>query len=259
MIDIHTHIIPDLDDGPPDMETSVGMGRIAAVEGITAIISTSHSKECSEVGFAGMRSRLNDVWVAWVEAGLDIRLELGVEIFLTPDTPADLKSGALWTLAGSDYVLVELPYQPWPAYAERALFDLQLAGYIPILAHPERYTAIQADPNLMYALAERGILSQVTAGALLSEHNSPIRRCAETLVRHNMVQFLSSDAHGITARKRMPVLQSAMKAVEALVGPEIAAAMVSSNPSHILSKKYLAPEAEPVTSRKWSIGRLFGK
>src|SRR5947207_7907954 len=106
MIDIHTHIVPAIDDGPPDMEASVGMGRIAAEEGITAIIATSHSKESAEVGFKEMRSKLNDVWVAWVEAGLDIRLEMGMEIFLTPDTPADLKSGKLWTLAGSNYVLV---------------------------------------------------------------------------------------------------------------------------------------------------------
>jgi protein-tyrosine phosphatase len=259
MIDIHTHIIPDIDDGPPDMETSVSMGRIAAGEGITAIISTPHSKESADVGFEGMRGKLNDVWVAWVVAGLDIRLELGVEIFLTPDTPADLKSGKLWTLAGSDYVLVELPYQPWPSYTERALFDLQLAGYIPILAHPERYTAIQSDPNLMYALAERGILAQVTAGALVSEHGGPARRCAETLVRHNMAQFLSSDAHGITPRKRMPMLRQAMQAIEALAGHEIAAAMVSHNPSHILAKKYLTPEPERVTPRKWTIGRLFGR
>src|SRR6266542_4098448 len=116
MIDIHIHIIPDLDDGPPDMETSVGMGRLAAEEGITAIVSTSHSEESAVVGLEGMRGRLEAVSKAWSDAGLGIRLELGVEIFLTPDTPAHLKSGKLWTLAGSRYALVELPYQPWPAY-----------------------------------------------------------------------------------------------------------------------------------------------
>jgi protein-tyrosine phosphatase len=259
MIDIHIHIIPALDDGPPDMETSVGMGRLAAEEGITAIISTSHSEESSAVGLDGMQARLDAVRAAWTEAGLDIRLELGVEIFLNPNTPADLKSGKLWAMAGSRYVLVELPYQPWPTYTERVLFDLQLAGYVPILAHPERYTAIQTDPNVMYALAERGVLAQVTAGALVGDHGSPARRCAETLVRHNMVQFLSSDAHGLTLRKRMPHLKQALAAVEGLAGSEIASAMVLDNPSSILENRYLAAEPERVSARKWSLGRLLGR
>jgi protein-tyrosine phosphatase len=257
MIDIHTHIIPGLDDGPPDMETSIAMGRIAAQEGITAMISTSHSKESSALGYEAMRQRLEEVRAAWAGDGLDIRLELGVEIFLTPDTLSDLKSGKVWTLAGSRYVLVELPYQPWPVYAERVLFDLQLAGYVPILAHPERYTAIQADPNLQYSLAERGILSQVTAGALLGDHGSPARRSAETLVLHKLAQIISSDTHGLTQRKRTPQLLQALQVAEGLVGVEAARAMVAGNPARVLLNEHLAPEPERVSPQKWSIGRLF--
>jgi protein-tyrosine phosphatase len=257
MIDIHTHIIPSLDDGPPDMDTSVAMGRMAAQEGITAMISTSHSEESSAVGYQGMQQRLEEVRAAWAGEGLNIRLELGVEIFLTPDTLADLKSGRLWTLAGSRYVLVEVPYQPWPAYTERALFELQLAGYLPILAHPERYTAIQADPNLMYSLAERGVLSQVTAGALLGDHGSPARRCAETLILHGLAQILSSDTHGLTQRKRTPQLLHALEVAEGLVGAEAAQAMVNDNPACILSHRHLTPEPERVNPQKWSLGRLF--
>lgn len=259
MIDIHTHIIPALDDGPPDMETSVGMGRIAAREGITAIISTSHSEECAAVGREGMQSLLDDVRAAWGGAGLDIRLELGVEIFLTPSTLADLGSGKLWTLAGSSYILVEIPYHPWPAFTERVLSDLQLAGYAPILAHPERYTAIQSDPNLMYSLAERGILSQVTAGALLGGHGSTAKRTAETLIRYGLAQFLSSDAHGITTRKRTPTLRPALDLVETLAGTQAAHAMVIDNPSHILENRPLAPDPQPVEKLGWSLGRLFGR
>ncbi len=259
MIDIHTHIIPDLDDGPSDMETSVGMGRIAQQEGITAIISTSHSKESTAVGYEGMTARLNEVRAAWAAAGLDTRLELGMEIFLTPDTPSDLKARKVWPLADSRYILVELPYQPWPAFTERILFDLQLAGYLPILAHPERYTAIQADPNVMYALGERGVLSQVTASALLGGHGEATKRCAQTLVRHNMAQFLSSDAHGVTARKRMPELRRALQVIEDLGGPELAEAMVIENPSRILTNQHLTPEPERVAPRKWSLSRLLGR
>jgi protein-tyrosine phosphatase len=259
MIDIHTHIIPDLDDGPPDMETSVGMGRIAAGEGITAMISTSHSKESSAIGFEAMRQRLEEVRAAWEGDGLGIRLELGVEIFLTPDTLSELKSGAVWTLAGSSYVLVELPYQPWPVYTERVLFDLQLAGYVPILAHPERYTAIQADPNLMYSLAERNVLSQITAGALLGDHGNLAKRSAETLAAHRLAQIISSDSHGLTQRKRTPQLLQALQVAEGLVGVEAARAMVTDNPARILANEHIVPEPRQVSPQKWSIGRLFGR
>lgn len=257
MIDIHTHIIPDLDDGPPDIKTSVSMGRVAAEEGIEAIISTSHSDEAANAGYDAMLARLEEVRRAWAEAGLSIRLELGVEIFLRPDTVAALRSGALWTLAGSRYVLVEVVYQPWPTYADQALFDLQLAGYTPILAHPERYVPIQNDPNRMYALAERGVLSQVTSAALLGDQGPRARKCAEVLVKHGLTQFLSSDAHGLTTRMRLPRLREALQVAEELVGKEAAQALVDENPAHILSKMPLTPNPEKVSGRKWSLGGLF--
>lgn len=257
MIDLHTHIIPDLDDGPPDMETSVGMGRIAAEEGIGAIVSTSHSDEAALVGRAGMEASLEAVREAWAGAGLNIRLELGVEIFLMPDTPAALKSGVLWTLAGSRYLLVETPYQPWPTYADKTLFDLQLAGYTPILAHPERYTPIQNDPNRMYALVERGILAQVTAAALLGAQGPAAKKCAETLVRHGLAHFISSDAHGLTARKRLPQLRAAVHVAADLVGVEAAHALVQANPTHVLANTTFEVAPEKVQGHKWSLGGLF--
>lgn len=230
------------------------MGRIASDDGITAIISTSHSVEAVEVGRVELEERLQEVRAAWQGAGLDILLYLGVEIYLTPQTPLDLELGRLWPLAGSRYLLVELPYQPWPAYADGVMFDLQLMGYIPILAHPERYTAIVHDPNRMYALAERGILSQVTAAALLGAHGGEARRSCETLLKHGLAQFLSSDAHGLTERKRVPRLREALRAATDFVGEQQALALVLDNPAHILSDTPLDFTSERVPPRK----RLFG-
>lgn len=257
MIDIHAHILPDLDDGPADMEASVGMGLIAAQEGITGIISTSHGDEATIVGYEAMQARLEAVRKAWGEAGLDIRLELGMEIYLRLDTVHELKEGRLWTMAASQYVLVELPYQLWPPYAEDALFALQVAGYVPILAHPERYGAIQADPGKMYALAARGVLGQVTAAALMGEHNSRVKKCADTLVRHNLVQFISTDAHG--TGRRSPHMAEAVKAAESLVGADRAREMALDNPRRILLKEEIAPDPEPVEERKGFFGSLFGR
>ncbi len=227
MIDIHAHIIPALDDGPADMEASVALGAIAEREGIRAMISTSHSTEVLQVGHAGMRKRLAEVKKAWREAMLNIRLELGVEIYLRPDTVDDLRAGRLWSLAGSRYVLVEVPYQPWPTYADDALYALQLAGYVPVLAHPERYVAIQEDLNKMYELSQRGILGQVTAAALLGEHGTATKKCAEMLMRHDMVQFIATDSH--SAKWRSPKVREALILAEDMIGQERAGLLAAAD------------------------------
>ncbi|HET6314238.1 MAG TPA: CpsB/CapC family capsule biosynthesis tyrosine phosphatase [Chloroflexia bacterium] len=258
MIDIHTHIIPALDDGPTDMDVSVAMGEIAAQEGTKVLISTSHSAEAGAVGYEGMLARLAEVRAAWASAGIDIRLELGVEVFLDYETVESLRSGKLWTLAGSQYVLVEVPYTPWPAYAERALFDLQTAGYTPILAHPERYTAVQDDPNLLYRLVQRGILAQVTSAALLGEQGEKVHRTAEVLVRHGLAQFLASDGHNVKTKRRMPLLREAVQAASHLIGEEAALALVTTNPSAVLENRAIEVAPEPVELRKSFLGGLFG-
>lgn len=257
MIDIHAHIIPKLDDGPTDMETSVGLGMIAEREGIQAIISTSHSAEACAAGYQEMMARLNGVRTAWQSAGLRIRLDLGVEIYLRPDTADNIKAGLLWTLAGSKYVLVELPYQPWPAYAEEALFALQLAGYVPILAHPERYTAIQADPGKMYELAQRGVLAQVTASALLGDTGGASKKSAEVLMKHNLVQFIATDAH--SSRWRTPEVREALLVAEDLVGIERVGLMAQTNPAKVLANQEIIAEPIEPAKRKGIFGGLFGR
>lgn len=257
MIDIHSHILPALDDGPADMETSVALGVIAEREGIQAMVSTSHSTEVLQIGHAGMRKRLAEVKKAWREAGIGIRLELGVEIFLRPDTVDDLQAGRLWSLAGSKYVLVEVPYQPWPTYADDALYALQLAGYVPILAHPERYVAIQDDLNKMYALSQRGILGQVTAAALLGEHGGPTKKCAEMLMRHDMVQFIATDSH--SPKWRSPKVREALILAEDMLGLERAGALAQDNPERVLANLDIVAEPREPDRKKGLFGGLFGR
>jgi protein-tyrosine phosphatase len=258
MIDIHCHILPNFDDGPADMETSIGMGQIAAAEGFKGIISTSHGDEAALEGREMMKARLETVREAWAKAGLDIRLELGMEIYLRPGTLDQLKFGHLWPLAGSRYVLVEVPYQPWPPYADETLFSLQVAGYVPILAHPERYTAIQSDPNKMYTLAERGILGQVTAAALTGDHGSTIKKCADTLLRHGLVQFIATDAHG--TGRRSPRMKDALAYAEAAIGSDQARRLVRKNPAYILYNREIPVNPTPVDSqRKNFFGGLFNR
>jgi protein-tyrosine phosphatase len=257
MIDIHAHIIPGLDDGPADMAASVGMGHIYAGEGVSCVVSTSHSKEATGAGRPAIEERLGEVEVAWRKAGIPVDIVLGVEVYLSPDTVGDLRGGRLWTLGGSRYVLVEVPYQPWPVYADAALFDLRLAGYVPILAHPERYTAIQDNPAKMLDLLEHGVLCQVTAGALVLKSGNAVRKTAELLVRHRLAQFIATDAH--SPHWRGPDVREALRAAERLVGEEAVRAMTVDNPLHILADSPIQPNPEHIAPRKGRFGGLFGR
>jgi protein-tyrosine phosphatase len=257
MIDIHAHILPGLDDGPTDMEASVGMGRIYASEGVTCVFSTSHSQEVAEEGRARIEEGLGQVRAAWRDAGIQVDLVLGVEVYLRPDTLDDLRDGRLWTLGDSRYVLVEVPYQPWPVYADAALHDLRLAGYVPILAHPERYTVIQERPEKMVELLEQGVLCQVTAGALLLKSGNAVRRTADLLVKHRLAQFIATDAH--SPHWRSPEVRDALQAAERLAGAEAVRAMTVDNPLHILAGSPIQPDPDPLPPRKNRFGGLFGR
>jgi protein-tyrosine phosphatase len=257
MIDIHAHILPGLDDGPADMASSIGMGHIYAGEGVSCVFSTSHSKEVAEEGRVAIEERLTEVQAAWRGAGIKVDVVLGVEVYLTPGTVDDLRGGRLWTLGGSRYVLVELPYQPWPTYADAALFDLRVAGYVPILAHPERYTLIQDRPEKMAELLEHGVLCQVTAGALLLKSGNAVRRTAELLVRHRLAQFIATDAH--SPHWRSPDVREALRAAEHMVGEEAVRRMTVDNPLHILAGSPIEPDPEAIPPRKGRLGGLFGR
>lgn len=259
MIDIHAHILPGVDDGAKTLEDSLAMARQAATDGTTDLICTSHSAEWFEIGrLSEMETHIRRVQDALDAAGVRLKLWPGMEIFLSPYTPRHLGEGRAWPLAGSHYVLVEVPYDPWPAYADQTLFQLQIDGYAPILAHPERYVAIQRDPNMMYRLAERGVLAQVTAGALAGHYGDPIRRCAVTLAEHGMVQFLASDAHTAATRHRSPILSEGYNVLAGLVGAEAAAAMATTLPGKVLAHEPISPDARPVEPPRSFFARLFG-
>ena len=259
-IDIHAHILPGLDDGATDLDESLAMARIAVHEGVGTMLTTSHSAECFERGpQQWMLDDIQNVQRALDEANIPLTLQPGMEIFLTPETLQDLAIGRAWGLAGSHYILVEVPFRLWPPYIEPTLFELQVAGYIPILAHPERYSIIQRDPNMMYILAERGILGQVTAEALNGSQGTAAQRCAMTLVEHGLVQFIASDGHGEPLRKRRPVVAAGLAIAANLVGDEAARAMLTTNPQQILDDVPLVIDPEPIEQRRSIFDRLFNR
>ncbi|HUS17800.1 MAG TPA: CpsB/CapC family capsule biosynthesis tyrosine phosphatase [Chloroflexia bacterium] len=260
MIDAHSHILPGVDDGAKTLDDSLAMARLAVEGGTTDMVCTSHSAEWFEIGpLAVMQAQVDALQAALREADIPLTLWAGMEIFLTPDTPRHLAAGRAWTLAGSQYVLVEVPYDPWMTYTEQTLFTLQVKGYTPILAHPERYVAIQRDPNLMYRMAERGVLGQVTTGAFHGAFGESTRRCALTLVAHGLVQILASDTHSATDRRRLPGLSAGVDALTPLIGADLATRMAGDLPGHILTNTPMPTDPRPVAPPRSVFSRLFDR
>ncbi|HBY94074.1 MAG TPA: hypothetical protein DEP84_08950, partial [Chloroflexi bacterium] len=209
MIDLHCHILPAVDDGPPDWKTSLEMVRIAAEDGITVMAATPH-----DVGWQGPKPPriLVPFLVAQLnrrvrQAGLDIKVVAGMEALIDPGLAARVDAGTVLRLSSSRYVLVELPFSLWPQFTEAALFQLQVRGYRPILAHVERYQAVQAQPERLMDLVSRGIMLQVTGHSLTGLFGKDVRATAEQLLEANLVHLLASDCH--TPRGRRPELAAA--------------------------------------------------
>lgn len=256
MIDIHVHILPRLDDGAQTIEQAVAMAERAVADQVKCIVATPHSnlwdellsRQAVEEGVEALRQVLED-------KGIGLALLPGLEVHIGPTTAEQAQSGQVFALNNSRYILVELPLQAYPRYTEQVLFQLQLGGFTPVLAHPERYPALQEDVNLLYKLVERGALGQMTAGSIVGHFGRRVQQAAEGMLARNLVHVIASDAHD--AESRPPVLSPAVERVAKLVGREAATAMVTSVPEAIVNNgKPRLPEPIPAKQKKgWALWR----
>lgn len=240
MVDIHAHILPNVDDGPDSWEAALETVRLAAQDGITDIVSTSHM--LPDGAYANRRSTLlalvDELRRRVAAEGIPINVHVGGEVYLTPEVGQAVKAGDLLTYCDAGrYILVELPAGEFPSYAEHALFDLQLAGVTPIIAHPERNRDIIDDPSRLLDLVERGILVQVTASSLRA---TPYMATAELLIRHRAVHFVASDTHG--PDRRPPRLSSYIDILSQLAGEGAARQLLVENPRRVIEGADIEPE-----------------
>lgn len=239
MIDLHSHVLPGIDDGAADLDEALAMLGLARDDGIGTMVGTPHFDGADREFPALCAARLAALRQATSAGPAAVEVLLGFEVSLTP---AILEWGAdLRTLAinGGHYLLVELPLGFWPPYLHDVVFQLQMLGMRPILAHAERYEAIGRDPAYAADLVGRGVLLQVNGDSLLGKGGSQIQRCARTLVERELVSFLSSDAH--SPRRRPPRLRAAAEVVARLAGPEVADQLVNGNPAAVVADTDLPP------------------
>jgi protein-tyrosine phosphatase len=257
MIDIHHHCLPDVDDGPREWDEAVDMCRMAADEGIDTIIATPHvlrgrwrTPERAELEsrIATLREKTGD----------HPRLLLGSEYFFAHDMAEVLRSGQpIIPLADSRYVLVELAASSVPPLIEQPLYRIQLDGWIPILAHPERNAVLQARTDLLLELIEHGLRMQITAGSLLGEFGPRAQRASESWVRSGLVHFMATDAHNTS--RRQPQAKQAIAALRKLAGEDVADALTVRNPLAVVENRALDYEPEPsVEADRGLLTRLRG-
>ena len=250
MIDLHSHILPMIDDGAQNLRESLEIAQLAWEDGITQMVATPH-----DTGWGGSwQSTRESVQTLQVELGhheIPLQVLPGLEIRIALNTPKQAREGHLLTLNDSRYLLIELPFTHYPPYTDHVIFELQVAGFVPILAHPERYSYLKTDPMKLFALVERGALVQITTSSILGEFGARVRDFSRLLLEHRLAHVISSDAHGVSIRP--PGLSQAIETASRWIGEQQATAMVTSIPEAIVNDQTWQTESpvEPKPERRW--------
>lgn len=239
MIDLHCHLLPGVDDGPPDDATSLAMARIAFDDGIRTLACTPHiypglypnDANAIREHVAALQGKLD-------AAGIALRLTCGADAHLTPELLGRIKSGTAPTLHGGRYFLLEPSHHVAPPRFEETVFSFTAAGYVPVITHPERLTWIEDQYSVFESLFRSGAWMQITAGSLTGRFGSNAQYWAERMLDDGIVHLIATDAHGV--KHRAPWLAEGVRAAEKWVGKEEARRLVFDRPQAILDD--LPPE-----------------
>lgn len=220
-VDIHTHILPGIDDGAKDMEESLRIIKKGMEEGIRAFVLTPHIKDRSDwETLVHIKARFETLKFECAKRSIDIELILGAELMITPDLPELVLKNPDVTFGGKrKYLLIELPFYQLPLYADEVFFNLLSKGLTPIIAHPERYFFIKKNSKTLNSWVENGILFQMNAGSLTGRYGFFVKRRAIVLLKNGFVHFLGSDIHAYN--EKYSLLAHALRIVEKTAGQEI--------------------------------------
>lgn len=201
MIDIHSHILPGVDDGAKTEADSIAMAKAAINEGIDTIIATPHHRNGQFENDCQMIltnvSILNDLFA---DENIPLTVLPGQEVRINGDMIEDIHNGELLALNDTKYLFVEFPSDHVPRYAKQMLFDIQVAGFTPIIVHPERNRELLEHPSRLYDFVRKGALTQITAGSVVGKFGKKIQKFSNQLIEANQTHFIASDAHNTTTR-----------------------------------------------------------
>lgn len=234
-IDIHSHILPGVDDGAKSMEESLAMLRQAQRENVGAVILTPHQKPDRKcVSIPGMQMRMEQLREKMEKLKIEIELYPGSELLFCHELSEKLDAGRVCTLAGSRYILVEFfPSENWQ-YIRQGLYGLVCAEYFPVIAHIERYAEVAADMERVQELIDMGCYIQINAGSVAGDCGFGMKRDARKLLKERMVHFVATDAHRQSGSRSVQ-LEGCSAYLRKKCGTEYAERLLWKNAEYILT------------------------
>lgn len=227
-IDIHSHILPGVDDGSRSMEQSLEILKKASENGISKIILTPHNKaEHRNVSVEGIHRRLDELQKAALDREIPVTLYPGTEIFYRDGVVEMLEEGELCTLAGSRYVLVEfLPLEQF-AYIRAAIYELVSGGFVPVLAHVERYACMASSMDNVRHAIDRGALIQINASTVTGGMGLKGKQIVKKMLKEHLVHFVATDTHD--EGRRGPNMKDCAQYLSKKFGDDYAAEILHDN------------------------------
>ncbi len=236
MIDFHSHILPNIDDGARSIEETFNLIKEAEKAGFEAVISTSHYME----NYYETDVPEREVWVKAILENLrpkniTTNLYLGNEIYFTDNIIELLEKRKASTINDTSYVLFELPLNAEPMNLYDVVYNMIQNKLVPILAHPERYRFIQKEPELMYDLIEKGVLMQANYGSIIGQYGEKARMIVRKFFENNMIHFLGSDVH--RQNTIYPKIPQILEEIANIIGEEKLEEITTTNPKLVLQNK----------------------
>lgn len=238
MFDIHCHILPGVDDGSGNMSDSIEMAQLAAESGTKGIIATPH---CDIPGVFEnywcdtFTDKVRTLQKELDERNIPVNIYPGQEVFISSRFEEHLKKGYFVTLNNSRYMLSELDFRIDEASAVSRLRYLVSQGYVPVIAHPERYGFVIENPSVIKRIRSEGCLVQLNAGSLMGFFGHYIQETADAIVRNNLADFIASDAH--SQYSRTPALSDVNELICENISYDYADVLFRINPLKVLNNE----------------------
>jgi protein-tyrosine phosphatase len=252
IIDLHTHILPGLDDGPSGIEEALEMCRLAADDCTAAVVASPHMfNGMFDVARGDILNGVSRLQGRLDAEGISLRIVPGADVHAVPDLARRVRGGYAMTIGDlGKYLIIELPQDVLPQGLSQLLFSIQLMGVTPIISHPERNMEVQADPLMMTGFVKAGSLVQLTAASITGDFGEVAQECARALITSRLAHVVASDAHSID--RRPPGLSRALAVVRELLPCDEAEEMFVDRPLRILAGEYVdLPESrEPPSEKK---------
>lgn len=244
MIDFHSHILPNIDDGSRSIEETFNLIKEAKNVGFDAIVSTSHYMEnYYETNVPEREVWINAIYENLQVKNIDIRLYLGNEIYLSENIIKLLEEGKASTINDTSYVLFEMPLNAEPLNLYDIVYEMIQCKLVPILAHPERYSFVQKDPELIYDLIQKGVLMQANYGSIIGQYGEKAKMIVKKFLKNNMIHFLGTDVH--RQNTIYPRIPECLAEINSLIGEEKLEELSNENPLLALKNKRI-DIAEPI-------------